>query len=346
MAISKRKEIRCRLPESLARGSSKGGQGLVIRVNNLWKVVIIVITAVPVAAVENAIGRSLPGVWVQPQAAVVPKEPGFIVTWVPVRYSGSMSVGGSRQQQRAVAPLSGELVFDVSADFTLNVLIPQVVYKTEFSKVGLSSSFYLPLDRRTVNGADPSSGVSSFRSAGLSDVWFSPLTVGVRFSENNNLSIDMKIFAPTAAYKLDDLSNLGMNAWTFQPNVAHTYLWKKRGLEVDNYVGFDIFRQNQLTRYTSGTIFHWDGMLFQYLSTRGGFGAILSNVTQINKDTGPLADQLNGFQGGAWGAGPIVMYVVKTTKPGLIFQFRWVPEFRVTNMLKGNTFLLGLTLQM
>jgi hypothetical protein len=37
---------------------------------------------------------------------------------------------------------------------------------------------------------------------------------------------------------------------------------------------------------------------------------------------------------------------VKTTKPGLIFQFRWVPEFRVTNMLKGNTFLLGLTLQM
>lgn len=303
------------------------------------------VAALPVAAVENAIGRSLPGVWIQPQGGVVPKEPGFSFTVVPVRYTGSMS-GGSRQQQRVAAPLAGELVFDVSADLMLNVLIPQIVYRTEFSKVGISSSFYLPLDRRSVNGSVQSDNGSPFRSAGLADVWFSPLTVGVRFSENNNLAIDTKIFAPTGGYRLEDLSNLGMNAWTVQPNVAHTYLWKKRGLEVDNYVGFDIYRQNQATRYTSGTIFHWDGMLFQYLSLRGGFGAILSNVTQINKDSGPLADQLNGFQGGAWGAGPIVMYAVKTKNPGLIFQFRWVPEFAVTNMLKGNTFLLGLTLQM
>jgi hypothetical protein len=64
------------------------------------------------------------------------------------------------------------------------------------------------------------------------------------------------------------------------------------------------------------------------------------------KDSGPLANKLNGFQGGAWGAGPIVMYAVKAKKPGLVFQFRWVPEFAVTHMLKGTTLLLGLTFQM
>jgi len=61
-----------------------------------------------------------------------------------------------------------------------------------------------------------------------------------------------------------------MNAWTFTPNLAHTDLWKKHGIEVDNYVAFDIFRQNPATKYTSGTLFHWDGMIFQYLSERAG----------------------------------------------------------------------------
>jgi hypothetical protein len=40
------------------------------------------------------------------------------------------------------------------------------------------------------------------------------------------------------------------------------------------------------------------------------------------------------------------MYAVKAKKPGLVFQFRWVPEFAVTHMLKGTTLLLGLTFQM
>ena len=256
-----------------------------------------------------------------------------------------MAPRGKAPQRLAI--LSGELVFDVSANLFLNVLIPQIVYKTELSKVSFSSSFYLPVDRRRVAAARVGNvSGKTFISGGLADVWFSPLTVGIHFSENNNLAIDTKIFAPTGAYKVGDWSNLGMNAWTIQPNVAHTYLWKKRGLEVDNYIGFDIFDQNRLIKYTSGTNFHWDGMLFQYFSERAGVGGIISNVTQINKDRGPAADQLNGFQGGAWGAGPIGMYVVKVKDPGLVLQFRWIREFAVTNRLKGNTLLLGLTFQM
>src|SRR5204863_1672249 len=125
-------------------------------------------------------------------------------------------------------------------------------------------------------------------NAGLSDIFFSPLTVGIHFSENNNLAIDTKIFAPTGAYRPGNLSNLGMNEWTIQPNFAHTYLWAKRGLEFDNYVGFDIYGKNPTTRYHSGAVFHWDGMALQYLSKRFGFGAVVSNVTQITRDTGPL----------------------------------------------------------
>jgi hypothetical protein len=77
-------------------------------------------------------------------------------------------------------------------------------------------------------------------------------------------------------------------------------------------------------------------MFFQYLSERGGFGAIVSNVTQISKDTGPLSNLLNRFQGSAWGAGPIVMYVAKLKNPGVILQLLWINEFEVTNHDEGQ----------
>jgi len=87
-------------------------------------------------------------------------------------------------------------------------------------------------------------------------------------------------------------------------------------------------------------------MLVQYLLKTLGFGIIVSNVTQISKDSGPFAAQLNGFVGRAWGAGPMALYVIKPGKPGVTFQARWVPEFAVTNLVKGNTLLMGFTFQL
>jgi hypothetical protein len=37
--------------------------------------------------------------------------------------------------------------------------------------------------------------------------------------------------------------------------------------------------------------------------------------------------------------------VAKVEKPGVFLQLRWVNEFEVTNLLKGNTFMLGVTLK-
>jgi hypothetical protein len=44
----------------------------------------------------------------------------------------------------------------------------------------------------------------------------------------------------------------------------------------------------------------------------------------------------HGFEGRAWGVGPIVLYVAKLQKPGLVLQARWANEFKVTNLLKGT----------
>ena len=298
---------------------------------------------IPALAVEGGLGRSLPGVWVMPQGAVVGPTPGFSFTVLPTGYMGSIS--GARQ-----IPLSGSLVADISADSSANYLVPQVVYKTETTKVSLASTFMASVNWVGVTGSVQTANLTRSRSsanAGLSDIIVSPLTVGVHFSPTNNLALSTMIFAPTGAYAANNLSNMGMGMWTFSPNVAHTYLWPAKGIEIDNYVGFDVYTRNQTTNYSSGTVFHWDGMLLKYAAkNRAGFGAIVSNLTQITRDRGALADLLHGFEGRAWGAGPVILFVAKAEKPGVAIQFRWVPEFAVTNLLKGNTLMLGLTLKL
>jgi hypothetical protein len=301
------------------------------------------------SAEENIVGRTLPGVWVTPQGGVVGASSGLSFTVMPIGYIGSMSAS-----QEAI--INGVLVAGLSMNMSENLLIPQYTYKLRTKKIGLASSAYIPINWAGVAGSllarggdfGGSTTLSSTysSSAGIGDVFFSPLTLGVHFSETSNLAIDTKIFAPTGAFQVGNLSNLGMNEWTFMPNATYTYMKLKKGIEITNNVGLDIYTQNPTNKYKSGTAFHWDGLFMQYLSKKGGVGAIISNVTQITNDTGPLSNRLNGFKGRAWGAGPIVLYTLKDKNPQVIFQFRWINEFAVSNRTNGNTLLLGLTLQL
>jgi hypothetical protein len=301
----------------------------------------LTLSVCPALAVEGALGRTVPGIWVMPRAGVIGPAPGASFTMMPIGYMGTLS--GTHQ-----VPVAGTIFTDLSGDTSVNYLLPQYVYKTETTKLSLSSSFAAPVNWLSA-GANVQTSNSVFQrqnaNAGLADVFFSPLTVGIHFTETNHLAVSTMIFAPTGSFVPGNLSNTGMGEWTIMPNIAHTLIWQKHRLELDNFVGFDIYSQNRQTRYTSGTVFHWDGMLVKYLSDRFGFGAIVSNVTQITNDTGPLADLLHGFEGRAWGAGPMALYVARPKNPGVTVQIRWVPEFAVTNLLQGNTLMVGLSVK-
>ena len=297
--------------------------------------------AAPLPAVEGALGRTLPGVWIQPQGGDVGPDSGFSFSTLPIGYMGTL--GGAR-----LVPIAGTILGNVQANISANYLVPTYVYKTETNKVSLSSSFMGVVNWVGAQGSVQLNDFAHSRSssnAGLGDVVAVPLTVGIHFSEYNNLALSAMIFAPTGHFTRGNLSNPGMGEWTFSPNFAYTYLWKKRGLEFDNFVGFDIYREDPANRYTSGTMFHWDGMVIQYLSERVGFGAMGSDLTQITNDQGLLADALHGFAGQASGVGAIALYVARVDKPRVIVQLRWVDEFKVTNLLKGNVFMLGVTLK-
>jgi hypothetical protein len=67
------------------------------------------VIVMPALAVEGALGRTLPGVWVMPQGAVVGPTPGFSFTVMPVGYTGSISGGllgeraGPSQRNRSMS---------------------------------------------------------------------------------------------------------------------------------------------------------------------------------------------------------------------------------------------------
>jgi hypothetical protein len=304
--------------------------------------IVLAASLTPALAVEGALGRTIPGLWIQPQGAVVGPHSGFNFTTFPIGYMGS--IGGGR-----LVPIGGSIFANVEANISSNWLVPSYVYKTEIPKLKLSSTFIGPLNWEEITGSLQFNDVGVSRSrttAGIGDVAFAPLTAGIELGKNNHLAIGTLIFAPTGYFRRANLTNVGMGEWTFMPNVAHTYLWEKRGLEFDNFVGFDVYTKNNETNYTSGTMFHWDGMVIQYLSKRVGFGVIGSKLKQITDDTGPTAKLLHGFEGHAWGVGPMALYVAKVEKPGVVLQLRWINEFEVSNLMKGNAFMFGLTFKL
>jgi len=294
----------------------------------------------PAVAVEGALGRTLPGVWIQPQGAAIPPGPGFSFGVLPIGYMGR--IGGSR-----LVPIAGAIYTNVEVDVSSNYLVPQYVYQTGSPKVSLASSMLAPVNWVSATGSLQTDNLSLSRSAtnsGFGDLVFVPLTASIHFSENSNLAVSTMIFAPTAPFRPAYLANLGMGEITVMPNFGYTYMWKKRGIEFDSFVGFDIYGENRTTHYTSGTMFHADVMAIQYFTPRFGAGAIFSNLTQITKDTGPVADLLDGFEGRGWGVGPEVLYVAKASNPGIALQLRWVNEFKVSRLLKGNVLVFGLSL--
>jgi hypothetical protein len=302
-----------------------------------------VAAAVPVLAVDGGIGRTIPGTWIMPSTGVVGPDPGFSFTSIPIGYMGA--IGGSR-----LDPVAGVLVTNDQANAALNIQIPSYVYDTNTEKVSFATTFMLPFNWWRGTGTEQLNGVSQSQSnanASIGDVVAIPMTVGIHFSPDNNLAISTWFFAPTGLFRAGNLSNVGMGVWTIMPNIGHTYFWKKHNLEVDNFVGFDIYTHNAITNYNSGTMFHWEGMVIKYFGKkRVGIGAIGTNLTQITPDTGPLAATLNGFEGRTSAVGPMALYVARVKKPGVTVQLRWMNQFFVTNMLKANIFMAGLSLSL
>ncbi len=146
------------------------------------------------------------------------------------------------------------------------------------------------------------------------------------------------IFAPTGGFTKGNLANTGKNYWTFEPSLNISYLSTTSGLELTAFAGFDVNTQNDITKYQTGTQFHFDTTAAQHFPLLGGIASVGANLfvyQQISPDSGSGA-LLGSFEGRTIGLGPALSYVQKLGNVNLAAEVKWLPEIAVEHRLKGN----------
>lgn len=231
---------------------------------------------------------------------------------------------------------SGSIVFE--SEVTLVYDYVTFLYNPGFEVLGAQVAFgATPAIGRPDFSADLTTdglqaGVSDDR-AGLGDTTLS----GNLYWQRDKLHIMWANFivAPTGRYDEDDLANTGLNYWTFETDVAATYLDTERGQDYSVVVGYSYNTENNATDYQSGDEFHVDVVLNQFFSEGFGVGLTGFYYRQLSGDSGDGA-LLGDFKGEAAGIGPAVYYSREIGSREVFFSLKWLHEFNVEKRFEGD----------
>ncbi len=309
--------------------------------NRDWRVIgcAVVLTIAPLAnATEGALGRPVAGTSVVPSAGMLPPAPLWVISAGEVYLDGSIS--GGRQ-----VPIAGRASTGLDADLSLTLATVLKVWDTGAGPWNFASSI-TPTYAWTKVTASVTLGnlrLSEEESASnLFDLYFTPIIAGYRFSETDNIALSFNVWAPTGKYDSKKLANTSLNNWTFIPQVAYTRSVPGQGLEFDAVAGVQFYTRNVATDYQNAPLVTLDLMGLKRSDNGVGVGLIVGTVQQLGKDSGPLAERLDGFVGRDWAAGPILTYDTKLSgKAPLSLSIRWVPTVRSKNRLESNSTVMA-----
>ena len=162
--------------------------------------------------------------------------------------------------------------------------------------------------------------------------------------DNFHLSFAEFVVTPTGRYDKDDLANIGLNYWSFDTNLALTYLHPELGYEFSTNVGFIYNTENTDTDYQTGTELHIDYMANQFLSETFALGIHGFYLNQLSGDSGSGAI-FGDFKAEAAGIGPALLWAPKIGGKDVYLTAKWLHEFHAENRLKGDHLYASFTLQ-
>ena len=192
-------------------------------------------------------------------------------------------------------------------------------------------------DLTTPRGRTISAGTKDSTS-GLGDIYFAPAILG--WSKGDfKWDARMGLYAPTGEYDENQLSNVGKNYWTFEPELTFNWISSKIGLEISAFAGIDFNTENNDTDYRTGDQFHLDVTVAQHLPIGKlgvfGVGANAWYYQQVTGDSGSGA-RLGAFEGQTVGVGPVISYIKSLGKSELAIEAKWLPEIEVQHRTKGD----------
>ncbi|MGJ7562240.1 SphA family protein [Variovorax sp. GB1R11] len=312
-----------------------------MKLHNLRLLGLSALACMPLAAVatEGGIGRPITGQQVTSNAGIVPPTPGLVLTLASIYFTGDM--GASRP-----VSLGRTFAVGVKATASYNVANLTYVWDTGPGRWNFASGIALPFQYTKAEIGLAGNRVSRSTSESntqFADVLINPIVASYHITETDHLALSLPIYAPTGAYNADRLANAGQNTWTVSPTIAYTKLLGK-GSEFSALAAFDFYTRNKDTDYKNGAVFRVDAMWTTNIAPQWHLGVVGGWIQQLQKDSGPTADRLNGFKGYSVGFGPILTWSGKIGNQPAAFTARWVADIDTKNRPKGNGVALNLTL--
>jgi len=237
---------------------------------------------------------------------------------------------------------SGQLEFGTELELLAN--FTTVLFKPDFEIFGAqyAAGVLVPLvdvdlDASIAIGNQFESVSDS--ASGLGDVMLIPILLYWN-SGNFHTSFGQFIVTPTGDYDVENAINAGLNYWSFDTNIALTYLNPDTGREFSFNLGHIYNTKNDDTDYQNGRELHVDAVVNQFLSETFAVGLHGFYLKQISGDSGSGAI-LGDFKAEALGIGPALLWATKIGRQDLILIAKWLHEVHTENRLEGDQVFLS-----
>jgi hypothetical protein len=232
---------------------------------------------------------------------------------------------------------SGLIEVDADLEFIMDFLT--LLYKPEVEILGAHYAFgvFIPVVHADIDTGIRLGNLQVRRQDdvfGLGDVTLIP---GILFWNKGNFHFTFAeyIIAPTGEYDTNDLANTGLNYWTFDTDVAMTYLNEKTGQDYSVNIGYNYNTENSDTDYRTGQELHIDYMINQFLSESWAIGIHGFYLKQVTGDSGGGAI-LGDFKAEAAGVGPAVLWSTKRFGREVTFIAKWLHEYHAERRIQGD----------
>jgi hypothetical protein len=236
---------------------------------------------------------------------------------------------------------------EVGADLDFLINFTTLVYKPELEILGAhyACGIFVPLVSLDIESNISAAGKTlraDDDTTGLGDIAWIPLILFWN-SGNVHASFMQLIVSPTGDYDTDNAINNGLNYWSFDSNIALTWLNGETGQDYSINVGHIYNTENDDTDYQTGQEIHLDVVANQFLSETFALGVHGFYLKQITGDSGSGA-LLGDFKAEALGVGPAVMWGTQFGEQDVTFIAKWLTEIDAENRLEGDQVYLSLAM--
>jgi len=283
--------------------------------------------AQPAYAAEGGFSFYLPGTAGDIAIAQAP-EPGWQV-------ANTLFV---QQGDAGAAVLQGRV--NVGLDLTIVLDIVSATYTLDQEVLGGSYTFgaavpfgYAELEG-TITGPMGGSFSAERDSFNLADIALIPVQMNWSFG-SYSLKLSEIIYAPTGAYDVDEVVNLGLNHWGFDTSAAATYFNLETGTEFSVAPGIIVNTENDATDYRTGNELHVDFTANQFFSETFAVGVRGYYYKQLSGDSGSGAT-LGDFKGESFGIGPGFVWFPEFATGKMIVMGKWMHDFDATNRFESD----------